>query len=97
MDAEVYLSAIDRTIRPPMEINLLLTLDLREQAALQAALLTHGAPDSLVTLALTGATRISSLEEAKRLRNWLAEARSAGETDFASLHVIERALIDFGV
>ncbi len=80
-----------------MEINLLLTLDLREQAALQAALVTHGAPDSLVTLALTGATRISSLEEAKRLRNWLAEARSAGETDFASLHVIERALIDFGV
>ena len=80
-----------------MEINLLLTLDLREQAALQAALVTHGAPDSLVTLALTGATRISSLEEAKRLRSWLAEARSAGETDFASLHVIERALIDFGV
>lgn len=80
-----------------MKINLLLTLDLHEQAALQAALLTHGAPDSLVTLALTGATRLSSLQEAKRLRNWLAEARSAGETDFASLHVIERALIDFGV
>ena len=38
-----------------MEIKLLLTLDLREQAALQAALVTHGAPDALVTLALTGA------------------------------------------
>ena len=38
-----------------MELSLLLTLDLREQAALQAALVTHGAPDALVTLALTGA------------------------------------------
>jgi hypothetical protein len=80
-----------------MELNLLLTLDLREQAALQAALVTHGAPDALVTLALTGACRISSLEEARQLRKWLAEARTAGETDFASLHVIERALVDFGV
>lgn len=80
-----------------MEINLLVTLDLREQAALQAALVTHGAPDCLVTLALTGACRIASLEEAKKLRKWLAEARSAGDTDFASLHVIERALIAFGV
>ena len=80
-----------------MEINLLLTLDLREQAALQAALVTHGAPDSLVTLALTGASRITSIDEAKRLRNWLAAARTAGESDFASLHVIEQALIKFGV
>jgi hypothetical protein len=56
-----------------MELNLLLTLDLREQAALQAALVTHGAPDALVTLALTGACRISSLEEAVQLRKWLAE------------------------
>ena len=32
-----------------MEISLLIVLDLREQAALQAALVTHGAPDSLVT------------------------------------------------
>jgi len=80
-----------------MEINLLLTLDLREQAALQAALVTHGAPDTLVTLALTGACRISSLDEARRLRRWLAEARSVGETDFASLHVIEKALINFGL
>jgi hypothetical protein len=55
-----------------MELNLLLTLDLREQAALQAALVTHGAPDSLVTLALTGACRIGSMEEAKQLRKWLA-------------------------
>jgi hypothetical protein len=80
-----------------MELSLLLTLDLREQAALQSALVTHGAPDSLVTLALTGACRISSLEEARLLRSWLAEARTAGETDFASLHVIERAMVEFGL
>ena len=80
-----------------MEINLLVTLDLREQAALQAALVTHGAPDCLVTLALTGACRISSLEEARRLRQWLADARMAGETDLASLNGIERALTKFGI
>ena len=80
-----------------MELNLLLTLDLREQAALQAALMTHGAPDSLVTLALTGACRIPSLEEARQLRKWLDEARAAGDTDFAALHVIEKAMIDFGL
>jgi hypothetical protein len=79
-----------------MEINLLITLDLREQAALQAALVTHGAPDCLVTLALTGGCRIASIDEARQLKKWLAEARTVGETDFASLHVIERALIDFG-
>lgn len=79
-----------------MEIKLLLTLDLREQAALQAALVTHGAPDALVTLALTGACRISSLEEARSLRKWLAEARTAGESDSSSFHVIERSLLDFG-
>jgi len=79
-----------------MEIKLLLTLDLREQAALQAALVTHGAPDALVTLALTGACRIASLDEAVQLRKWLAEARTAGDTDFASFHVIERALVEFG-
>ncbi len=80
-----------------MELNLLLTLDLREQAALQAALVTHGAPDALVTLALTGACRIRSMEEARQLRKWLAKARAADESDFASLHVIEQALIDFGI
>jgi len=80
-----------------MELSLLLTLDLREQAVLQAALVTHGAPDALVTLALTGACRISSLEEARQLRKWLAEARTAGDADFAALHVIERAMIDFGL
>jgi len=80
-----------------MELSLLITLDLREQAALQAALVTHGAPDALVTLALTGACRISTLDEARQLRKWLAEARTAGETDFASLHVIERAMVEFGV
>ncbi len=80
-----------------MEINLLLTLDLREQAALQAALVTHGAPDCLVTLALTGACRISSLAEARQLRAWLAEARTATDADYASLNLIERALVGFGV
>ena len=80
-----------------MELSLLLTVDLREQAALQAALVTHGAPDALVTLALTGACRIGSMEEARQLRKWLAEARTAGDSDFAAMHVIERALIDFGV
>jgi hypothetical protein len=80
-----------------LEINLLLTLDLREQAALQSALVTHGAPDALVTLALTGACRISSAAEARRLREWLAAARTASETDFAALHVIEQALISFGL
>ncbi|MCA1556829.1 MAG: hypothetical protein LC747_09095 [Acidobacteria bacterium] len=80
-----------------MEINLLLTLDLREQAALQAALVTHGAPDHLVTLALTGACRIPTLADARRLRRWLVEARTAGSTDFASLAVIESALTHFGI
>ncbi len=80
-----------------MELSLLLTLDLREQAALQAALVTRGAPDALVTLALTGGCRITSLAEAKQLRKWLAEARTAGDSDFAALQVIEKALIDFGV
>jgi hypothetical protein len=80
-----------------MELNLLLTLDLREQAALQAALVTHGAPGSLVTLALTGACRIGTLDEARQLRKWLAEARTAGGNDFAALHVIEKAMNDFGL
>ena len=80
-----------------MEINLLLVLDLREQAALQAALVTHGAPDHLVTLALTGACRIPSLDEARKLRRWLADARAAGNTDFNSLQVIERELVRFGI
>ncbi|HYO91420.1 MAG TPA: hypothetical protein VEQ40_07275 [Pyrinomonadaceae bacterium] len=80
-----------------MEISLLLTLDIREQAALQAALVTHGAPDCLVTLALTGACRIASIDEARALRRWLNEARMAGETDFASLNVIERTLVKFGI
>ena len=80
-----------------MEISLLLVIDLREQAALQAALVTHGAPDCLVTLALTGACRIATLDEARRLRRWLADARIAGNTDFASLNEIERSLIRFGV
>ena len=80
-----------------MELNLLITLDLREQAGLQAALVTHGAPDALVTLALTGACRIASMAEARNLKKWLAEARTAGQTDFASLHGIEKAMVDFGL
>ncbi len=80
-----------------MELNLLLTLDLREQAALQAALVTHGAPDALVTLALTGACRISSVNEARQLRKWLSEARTGGEADFAAFQQIEKAMIDFGL
>jgi hypothetical protein len=80
-----------------MEISLLLTLDLREQAALQAALVTHGAPDSLVTLALTGGCRIETIEEARRLRRWLGDARAGGDADVAVLNTIERALIRFGV
>ena len=80
-----------------MELNLLLTLDLREQAALQAALVTHGAPDALVTLALTGACRIGSMDEARQLRKWLAEARTADETGSAALQAIERALVEFGL
>lgn len=80
-----------------MEINLLLTLDLKEQAALQAALVTHGAPDSLVTLALTGGCRIGTIDEARKLRRWLGDTRAAGETDIAVLNTIERELIRFGV
>jgi hypothetical protein len=80
-----------------MEISLLLTLDLREQAALQAALVTHGAPDSLVTLALTGGCRIETIEEARKLRRWLGDARAGGEADITVLNTIERALIRFGV
>jgi hypothetical protein len=80
-----------------MEISLLLTLDIREQAALQAALVTHGAPDCLVTLALTGACRITSLDEARSLRQWLRDAHRKSETDLASLNVIERALVKFGI
>jgi hypothetical protein len=80
-----------------MELNLLLTLDLQEQAALQAALVTHGAPDALVTLALTGACRISSIDEARQLRKWLSDARTGDETDFSSFHLIEKAMIDFGL
>lgn len=80
-----------------MELNLLLTLDKREQAALQAALVTHGAPDCLVTLALAGACRLSTLEEARKLRRWLADVRVTGEANLTALKNIERALISFGV
>ncbi len=80
-----------------MGISLLLVLDAREQAALQAALVTHGAPDCLVTLALTGACRIETLDEVRRLRRWLGDTHAGGNTDFASLNVIERSLIRFGM
>ena len=80
-----------------MDISIVISLDKREQAALQAALVTHGAPDCLVTLALKGSCQISTIDEAQRLRRWIAEARIAGETDFASLNVIERSLVKFGL
>ncbi len=80
-----------------MEISLLVVLDMREQAALQAALVTHGAPDCLVTLALTGACRVGTLDEARKLRRWLADARAIGQTDSPALNAIERSLIRFGV
>ena len=38
-----------------------------------------------------------ALDEARQLRKWLGEARTAGEADFAALHVIEKGLIDFGL
>ena len=38
-----------------------------------------------------------TLDEARQLRKWLAEARTAGDSDFAALHVIEKAMIDFGL
>ncbi|MDX6613766.1 MAG: hypothetical protein QOD75_2952 [Blastocatellia bacterium] len=80
-----------------MEIAIVINLDKREQAALQAALVTHGAPDCLVTLAMKGTCKILTVDEAQRLRRWIAEARIAGETDFASLNVIERSLVKFGL
>jgi len=80
-----------------MEISLVFVLDAREQASLQAALVTHGAPDCLVTLALTGACRLQTLDEARRLRRWLADSRAKGNTESTALNDIERSLIRFGV
>jgi hypothetical protein len=73
-----------------MELNLLLTLDLREQAPLQAALVTHGRPDALVTLALTGACRIEFVARgARNSDKWLGEART-GESDFRVAATLSR-------
>ena len=80
-----------------MEINLLITLDLAEQAALQAALVTRGAPDSLMTLALTGACRLGTIEEARSLRHWLGDTRARGELGDPAVNAIERSLLRFGV
>jgi len=80
-----------------VEINLLITLDLAEQAALQSALVTRGAPDSLMTLALTGACRLGTIDEARTLRRWLGDARARGELGDAALNAIERSLLRFGV
>lgn len=80
-----------------VEIILLITLDLEEQAALQAALVTHGAPDSLMTLALTGACRLGTIEEARKLRHWLGDVRARGDAADAALNAIERSLLRFGV
>jgi hypothetical protein len=40
---------------------------------------------------------MGSVAEARQLRKWLADARTAGDTDFASFHMIERALVEFGL
>jgi len=48
-------------------------------------------------MALTGACKIASLDEARQLRRWLADARSGGDSDFASLNAIERELVKFGI
>lgn len=79
-----------------MEIKLIIVLDLSEQSALQAALVTHGAPECLMALALTGACRLDDLEEAKRLRRWLGGARARGDTNDELLNRLERELIKFG-
>ena len=79
-----------------MELRLILTVDIREQEELQAALVTHGAPDCLVMLALTGGCRVETLEEARRLRRWLAEARITSEQSCSAFNEIERSLIRFG-
>lgn len=81
-----------------MEISLLLTLSLREQAALQSTLMTRGAPDALVTLAVTGACRINSLAEARTLFDWLAAAQPQFKNgDAATLQTITDALTHFGI
>jgi len=54
-------------------------------------------PQAILVTADSESYAEGELEEARQLRKWLAEARTAGETDFASLHVIERAMIDFGL
>ncbi len=74
-----------------MELNLLLTLDLREQAALQAALVTHGAP--MRWLRLRSRALVAS-DRWKRHDNcasgWLKRARQVKQT-LPSLHVIEKS------
>lgn len=79
-----------------MEIKLIIVLDLREQEILQAAIVTHGAPESLMALALTGACSLSDLEEARKLKRWLGDARARGDTNNELLNHIERELIRFG-
>lgn len=79
-----------------MEIKLIIVLDLSEQEALQAALVTHGAPESLIALALSGACRLNDLEEARKLRRWLGDARARGDTNDELLNHLERELIRFG-
>lgn len=81
-----------------MEISLLLTLTLREQASLQSTLVTRGAPDALVTLAVTGACRIQSLQEARTLYDWLVQAQAQFKgNDAATLQIITDALTHFGI
>jgi hypothetical protein len=80
-----------------MEISILITLDLREQAALQAALVTHAAPDCLMTLALAGGCRITSFTEAYQLRLWLTDVREKSESNYSIFKEIEEALKRFGI
>jgi hypothetical protein len=80
-----------------MEISILITLDLKEQAALQAALVTYGAPDSLMTLALAGGCRIPTTAEARQLKSWLADVREKSGTDYPIFKFIEDAIKEFGI
>ena len=82
-----------------MELNLLLTLDLREQAALQSALVTHGAPDALVTLALTGACRIGYDDQngVVTANNLIERRRGYGRVESSTNFKITQRLVRVGV
>jgi hypothetical protein len=50
-----------------------------------------------MTLALTGACRLGTIEEARSLRHWLGDARARGEMGDPAVNAIERSLLRFGV